>query len=298
MDGREGMALSGGSSSYYIHRGGIRGSGSGSQAGELHLASGFRSFSNPNLQPQSNAQPGTAFSIEPSPQANFGHNINVGLPQADPPVKKKRGRPRKYAPDGQVSLGLLPLPVRPKPSSGSDPMTPKRCRGRPPGTGRKQQLSLLGEWMNSSAGLAFAPHVATIAVGEGRFQILCLSGSYLVAEDGGPRSRTGGMSASLSSPDGHVIGGAVATLIAATPVQVVLCSFVYGGSKSKDKHVDAPKDEGESAHRPDDNSVTPKSSVPTSIPSQNYNPSPVNTWPNLRPVDHRNPHADIDLTRG
>ncbi|KAF5734489.1 putative DNA binding protein [Tripterygium wilfordii] len=343
MDGREGMTLSGGSSSYYIHRGGIGGSGSGSQAGALHHAPGFRSLSNPNLQPQSNnrAASGTAFSIEPSPHANFGHN-NVGLPQGNPPVKKKRGRPRKYAPDGQVSLGLSPLPVRPKPSPGSDPMTPKKGRGRPPGSGRKQQLSLLGEWMNSSAGLAFAPHVITIAVGEdivskilsfsqqrpravcilsgtgtvssvtlhqpassgpsltyeGRFQILCLSGSYLVAEEGGPRSRTGGMSASLSSPDGHVIGGAVAMLIAASPVQVVLCSFVYGGSKAKDKQVAAPKDEGEPAHRPGDNSVTPKSAVPTSMPSQNYNPSPVNTWPHLGPVDQRNPHAGIDLTRG
>jgi len=48
-----------------------------------------------------------------------------------------------------------------------------------------------------------------------------LSGSYLVAEDGGPRNRTGGISASLSSPDGHVIGGAIAMLIAASPVQVI-----------------------------------------------------------------------------
>jgi len=47
-----------------------------------------------------------------------------------------------------------------------------------------------------------------------------LSGSYLVAEEGGPRSRTGGMSVSLSSPDGQIIGGGVASLIAASPVQV------------------------------------------------------------------------------
>lgn len=59
---------------------------------------------------------------------------------------------------------------------------------------------------------------------QGRFQILCLSGSYLVAEDGGPRDRTGGISVSLSSSDGHVIGGAVAMLIAASPVQVA-CSL-------------------------------------------------------------------------
>lgn len=56
---------------------------------------------------------------------------------------------------------------------------------------------------------------------QGHFQILCLSGSYLVAEDGGPRNRTGGISVSLSSPDGHVIGGGVAVLMAAGPVQVL-----------------------------------------------------------------------------
>jgi hypothetical protein len=43
----------------------------------------------------------------------------------------------------------------------------------------------------------------------------------LVADDGGARDRTGGISISLSSSDDHVIGGAVAMLIAATPVLVV-----------------------------------------------------------------------------
>jgi len=37
----------------------------------------------------------------------------------------------------------------------------------------------------------------------------------------GTRSRSGGMSVSLSSPDGRVVGGGVAgLLVAATPVQV------------------------------------------------------------------------------
>lgn len=49
-----------------------------------------------------------------------------------------------------------------------------------------------------------------------------MSGSFLLDEDGGPRGRTGGVSASLSSPDGHVFGGGVAVLIASSPVQVVL----------------------------------------------------------------------------
>jgi len=47
-----------------------------------------------------------------------------------------------------------------------------------------------------------------------------LSASYLVAEDGGPLNRTGGISVLLSSPDGHVIGGGVVVLIAGSPVQV------------------------------------------------------------------------------
>lgn len=56
---------------------------------------------------------------------------------------------------------------------------------------------------------------------QGRFEILCLSGSYLVSENGSPQNRTGGISISVCSPDGHVIGGAIGgRLIAASPVQV------------------------------------------------------------------------------
>lgn len=40
-------------------------------------------------------------------------------------------------------------------------------------------------------------------------------------ENGGARSRSGGMSVSLASPDGRVVGGGVAgLLVAASPVQV------------------------------------------------------------------------------
>lgn len=58
-------------------------------------------------------------------------------------------------------------------------------------------------------------------LGQGRFEILCLSGSYMRTDNGGSRSRSGGLSVCLSSPDGRIIGGGVAgVLIAATPVQV------------------------------------------------------------------------------
>ncbi|KAG6499086.1 hypothetical protein ZIOFF_038842 [Zingiber officinale] len=62
---------------------------------------------------------------------------------------------------------------------------------------------------------------------EGRFELLSLSGSFMPTENGGTRSRSGGLSVSLASPDGRVIGGGVAgLLVAASPVQVVVGSFL------------------------------------------------------------------------
>lgn len=56
---------------------------------------------------------------------------------------------------------------------------------------------------------------------QGRFEILTLSGSYLLSESGGQRSRTGGLSVSLAGSDGRILGGGVAgLLIAASPIQV------------------------------------------------------------------------------
>ncbi|KAK2664048.1 hypothetical protein Ddye_002622 [Dipteronia dyeriana] len=341
MDGRDVMAVSGSSAPYYLqHRGLVGGSQSTPQTGALQAPHGLRPFSSINVPAQLNV--GSAFAIEPKHAANFGHNMGVssGLPMTmSEPVKKKRGRPRKYAPDGQVSLGLSPLPAKPKPSSASDSQALKRARGRPPGTGRKQQLANLGEWMNSSAGMAFAPHVISVEVGEdivarmlsfaqqrpralcilsgsgsvssvtlrqpatsvptvtyeGRFEILCLSGSYLVAEDGGPRSRTGGISASLSSPDGHVFGGGVAMLTAASPVQVVVCSFVYGGSnKTKNKQLAICESDTNSTPQPSNKSA----STTCPPPSLNFTPSAMSGWPGPRILDQRNPHTEIDLTRG
>lgn len=68
--------------------------------------------------------------------------------------KKKRGRPRKYSPDGNIALGLAPTQISPAsaPAAGphgessgtmsSDPPA-KKNRGRPPGSGKKQ-LDALG----------------------------------------------------------------------------------------------------------------------------------------------------------
>ncbi|KAF5179504.1 At-hook motif nuclear-localized protein [Thalictrum thalictroides] len=203
-------------------------------------------------------------------------------------VKKKRGRPRKYGPDGTVSLAISPMPISssapaasPVQTSVAAPLTgefstEKRGRGRPAGSVNKQQQKVevvenLGNWVSCSVGANFMPHVITVAAGEdvtmkiisfsqqgpraicvlsangvisnvtlrqpdssggtltyeGRFEILSLSGSFMPSESGGTRSRSGGMSVSLASPDGRVVGGGVAgLLVAATPVQVVVGSFL------------------------------------------------------------------------
>ncbi|KAE8098457.1 hypothetical protein FH972_016519 [Carpinus fangiana] len=73
---------------------------------------------------------------------------------------------------------------------------------------------------------------------EGRFEILSLSGSFSVTDNGGVRSRTGGLSVSLAGPDGRVIGGGIAGLLmAAGPIQIVVGSFMPNGYKAhKRKH--------------------------------------------------------------
>lgn len=325
MEGREGMS----SGPYYLHRGGTN---VGHHHG-LHLQGGFMPVTNTsNISVHSNVRDASSthfahgFSVSSSPTAVVASPVS-----SLEPVKKKRGRPRKYRPDGSnVSLGLSPLPSKSPVGMEAGAITPfPKKRGRPPGTGRKQQLSSLGEWMNSSAGLAFAPHVMHIEAGEdvaskvlsfsqqrsravcilsatgtvsavalrqptassanvtyeGRFQILCLSGSYLVAESGGSRDRIGGISVSLCSTDGHVIGGAVGGMLtAAGPVQVVLCSFTYSGGGSKmgkemEPELVTPK-------------VEHKSEDVSSSPPRHSNAPPSGMMSGLR---H---NMDIDLMRG
>ncbi|KAJ8752962.1 hypothetical protein K2173_008697 [Erythroxylum novogranatense] len=194
-------------------------------------------------------------------------------------VKKKRGRPRKYGPDGSLTIttALSPMPI-----SSSVPLTGefsawKRGRGRPLESTKKQHSyeyqKSPGESFAYFVGANFTPHVITVNAGEdvtmklmsfsqqgaraicvlsangtisnvtlhqpssfggtltyeGRFEILSLSGSFMPTENGGTKSRSGGMSVSLAGADGRVVGGGLAgLLIAAGPVQVVVGSFLPG----------------------------------------------------------------------
>ncbi|KAK4796659.1 hypothetical protein SAY86_028985 [Trapa natans] len=279
-----------------------------------------------------------ASALQQEPASGFSGG-NVSVPSFVPPtsqtqcepLKRKRGRPRKYGTDGSVSLALSSASI--SPSSGSLGPTQKRGRGRPPGSGRKQQLASFGEFLSGSAGMGFTPHIITVATGEdvatkimafsqqgsramcilsamgsvstvtlrqssssgscityeGRFEILSLSGSYIITDNSGSHNQSGGLSISLASPDGRVIGGGVGgLLIAASPVQVIMGSFSRGSSKMKRKKV-----VGSEGTEASDNSLI-GSLTPTPTPlSQNLTPLPMGVWRDSQPSD-----LDIDLMRG
>jgi hypothetical protein len=80
-------------------------------------------------------------------------------------------------------------------------------------------------------------------------------------------------------------------------LQVVVCSFVYGGS-SKVKTIkqgDATTN-GESSEAHNDKLASPTSAPP----SQNYISSPTGMWPRPQPSDVKSAHTHtgFDLTRG
>lgn len=77
--------------------------------------------------------------------------------EGDLAVVKKRGRPRKYGPDG---LALVPSPTAASASQfspGSGSSDGKRGRGRPRGTGSRQLLAALGNKQTPLQLLALRP---------------------------------------------------------------------------------------------------------------------------------------------
>lgn len=239
-------------------------------------------------------QPDNVLSLQPI--MSTPPPLSIGMPTTqvvrsvgsggEQPLKRKRGRPRKYETGAASSPGVpgAGYPVLPAlmPASSS-PYTPgseKRGRGRPPGSGKKAQLAALGVVL-AGTGQGFTPHILTVNTGEdvatkimlfaqhgpramcvlsangaisnatlrqqsssggtvtyeGRYEILSLSGSFLPTDvGGGNRQRTGGLSVSLAGSDGRVIGGGVAGMLtAASPIQVVVGSFLSDTFKPQAK---------------------------------------------------------------
>ncbi|BAU00349.1 hypothetical protein LR48_Vigan06g020800 [Vigna angularis] len=190
--------------------------------------------------------------------------------------KKKRGRPRKYSPDGNIALGLVPN--YPAASSAESPA--KKHRGRPPGSGKKQMDAL------GISGTGFTPHVISAEAGEdigakimafceqgpravcilsavgpirnvtirqppsvsslsgpdvsyeGEFEIISLTGFTQQSENNNGHIGMRSLSISLAGPDGRVLGGEVTgALTAASAVQVVVGSFIADGKKSSSNNL-------------------------------------------------------------
>ncbi|CAL9077821.1 unnamed protein product [Musa acuminata var. zebrina] len=292
-----------------------------------------------NLAGPSSGIRSSEFQVEPLSGVLSSHGGGVSRGEL---VKRRRGRPRKYGPDaaGAVALAFSPTSSTGPAlmSGGPDVATPKRRRGRPPGTGRKQKLASHGEWFSGSAGSDLIPHVITIAIGEdiatkimsfsqqgpraicilsasgvvstatlchyatsgdaitykGHYEILCLSGSYMVSDTGGSQGRSGWLNISLFGLDGRVIGGSVAgPLLASNPVQVVVGSFVHPGSNAKNKGIARHESGAESEHWNEDG----QQRMPSSLPTQNLSPSQVRGWSSSRQLD-TGAHLNIDLTHG
>ncbi|EOY24514.1 PPC domain - like 7 [Theobroma cacao] len=284
-----------------------------------------------------NPTPGSAPPPQPPPQT-AAQPVPPPVSVSGLPVKKKRGRPRKYGPDGSVTMALSPKPISTAaPPPLIDFSAGKRGKVKSPTSVSKAKYELenLGEWVACSVGANFTPHIITVNAGEdvtmkiisfsqqgpraicilsangvissvtlrqpdssggtltyeGRFEILSLSGSFMPSDSGGTRSRSGGMSVSLASPDGRVVGGGVAgLLVAASPVQVVVGSFLAGN-----QHEQKPKKQ---KHEPI-SAATPMAAIPVSSadPKSNLSTSSFrgDSWSSL-PSDSRNKPTDINVS--
>ncbi|XP_071732194.1 AT-hook motif nuclear-localized protein 6 isoform X2 [Rutidosis leptorrhynchoides] len=107
-------------------------------------------------------------------EISIGSTVAPAPPPPPPPadsVIKKRGRPRKYGPDGKPTATLSPMPI-----SASIPITGdytgwKRNQGKPlTSVKRKQKLDfctpVVGQQMPYLFGANFKPHVLTVISGE------------------------------------------------------------------------------------------------------------------------------------
>ncbi|KAM0019576.1 putative AT-hook motif nuclear-localized protein [Helianthus debilis subsp. tardiflorus] len=282
----------------------------GSEQGEMFQSAMTPVTSQPPVRSARLPYPGGGYNVATDVTGGSGgvglhQNININEYGGGETMVKRRGRPRKYGPNGSVSppavgaavagnvaagnvmvaslnggleeqqqarLAAAVPPISAAPVS-SVPMeegfaSVKKGRGRPPGSLNKKPK---GEAVGSS-GFGFTPHIIVVQPGEdvlnkimsfaqngpraicimsgigvinnvtlrqaatsggtatyeGRFDILSLSGSFVLSEASGQRTRTGGLSITLNDgSNARVFGGVVAGLLtAASPVQVIVGSLI------------------------------------------------------------------------
>ncbi|CAN1233416.1 AT-hook motif nuclear-localized protein 14 [Linum perenne] len=192
----------------------------------------------------------------------YPHSVGPSAAPVDP-VRRKRGRPRKYGTPEQA------LAAKRTAAAASSASREKSSLSFP-GFNKKSQHYLATP---GNTGQGFTPHMIYVAPGEdvalktnmfmqqsksetcvlsasgvissatirqptmsggnltyeGRFDIISLSGSYIRTELGG---RTGGLSICMSNNDNQIIGGGLSgPLIAASSVQVIVGTFTLDNKK-------------------------------------------------------------------
>lgn len=159
---------------------------------------------------------------------------SIPMDEGFPSQKKVRGRPRgsfnrkkERESLGSAGIGFTPHIIVVQP--GEDVLNKIMSFSQ---NGPRAVCIMSGIGVITNVTLRQAATSGGTATYEGRFDILALSGSFVLSEIYGQRTRTGGLSVTLSGPDGRVFGGVVAgLLIAASPVQVIVGSFLPENSR-------------------------------------------------------------------
>ncbi|CAN8254053.1 unnamed protein product [Cochlearia groenlandica] len=258
-------------------------------------------------------------------------------PSGETSVKRKRGRPRKYGQEGSVSLALTTSVSTISSNSnkrgrGRPPGSGKKQRlasiGElmPSSSGmsftphvivvsigediasKVISFSLQGPRaicvLSASGAVSTAtllqpsPSHGTITY-EGRFELISLTTSYTNTTESEYPNRAGNLSVSFASPDGRVIGGGIGgPLIAASPVQVIVGSFIWAIPKMKIKKTEETSEDVQDTNDGLDNNDNARS-PPVPQQSQNLVQAPVGMWSTgSRSMDMHHAHIDIDLMRG
>ncbi|XP_010558963.1 PREDICTED: AT-hook motif nuclear-localized protein 7-like isoform X2 [Tarenaya hassleriana] len=171
--------------------------------------------------------------------------------------KRKRGRPRKYDAEGNLIVRSPPPTENLAKKNRSKGFGTGELFERTAGedftphiitvnTGEDLTGKILSFTQKGPRGICVLSAIGTVSnvrirhpgsaggilTYEGLFEILTLTGSYVITEIGGIWNKTGGLSVSLAGPDGRVIGGVVdGVLTASSPIQVVIGSFLTFGAK-------------------------------------------------------------------
>uniref|UniRef100_A0A0V0HT12 AT-hook motif nuclear-localized protein n=1 Tax=Solanum chacoense TaxID=4108 RepID=A0A0V0HT12_SOLCH len=94
-------------------------------------------------------------------------SMSVAAPSTE--GKKKRGRPKKYRPDGSLNTALSPMPISASIPLAGDFSAWKNSGSRPVDSFKKKnkfEVETPGEEMAYSVGANFTPHVITVNTGE------------------------------------------------------------------------------------------------------------------------------------